>query len=296
MNTMDAEIMALIGKAIAMIGDGKGAWKALVIHNEGENFSVGANLGLALFALNVGLYQAIDEMVAGGQATYKALKYAPFPVVSAPTGMALGGGCEILLHSAHVQAHAELYMGLVEVGVGLLPGWGGSKEMVVRHTLNKKRPGGPMPAIGAAFETISTAKVSKSAAEAQELLYLKPGDAITMNKARLLADAKAKALELAKDYRAPEPPQIRLPGPTARYAMNMAVDGFRGAGKATDYDAVVSDAVATVLSGGETDITRIISEDELYALERREFVKLVKNSGTLERIEHMLNTGKPLRN
>jgi 3-hydroxyacyl-CoA dehydrogenase len=187
-------------------------------------------------------------------------------------------------------------MGLVEVGVGLLPGWGGSKEMVIRHTLNKKRPGGPMPAIGAAFETISTAKISKSAAEAQELLYLKPSDAITMNKARLLADAKAKALELAKDYHPPAPPEIRLPGPTAKAAMDMAVDGFRGAGKATAYDVVVSDAVATVLSGGDTDITRIISEDELYALERREFVKLVKNQGTLERIEHMLNTGKPLRN
>ena len=296
MNSMDPQIMEMIGKVIAMIGDGKDAWKALVIHNEGENFSVGANLGLALFALNVGLYPAIDEMVKTGQATYKALKYAPFPVVSAPSGMALGGGCEILLHSAHVQAHAELYMGLVEVGVGLLPGWGGTKEMVVRHTLNKKRPGGPMPGLAQAFETISTAKVSKSAAEAKELLYLSDSDGITMNRDRLLADAKAAALRLAADYHAPEPVELRLPGPTAKAAFALAVEGFHNAGKATDYDVVVSDAVATVISGGDTDITRVMTEDDLTTLEHREFLKLVRNCGTLNRIEHMLDTGKPLRN
>ncbi len=296
MNSMDPQIMEMLQGALKLVGDGKGPWKAIVVHNEGENFSVGANLGLALFALNVGLYPAIDEMVSGGQATYKALKYAPFPVVSAPTGMALGGGCEILLHSAHVQAHAELYMGLVEVGVGLLPGWGGTKEMVVRHTANKKRPGGPMPGLAAAFETISTAKVSKSAFEAKELLYLRDNDAITMNKDRLLADAKAKALELAKDYHPPVPPEIRLPGPTAKLALDMAVQGFRGSGLATAYDVVVADAVATVMSGGDTDITKVMTEDDLTTLEHREFLKLVKNDGTLNRIEHMLDTGKPLRN
>ncbi len=296
MNSMDNLIMEALQKVLALVGDGKGPWKALVVHNEGENFSVGANLGLALFALNVGLYPAIDEMVAQGQATYKALKYAPFPVVSAPSGMALGGGCEILLHSAHVQAHAETYMGLVEVGVGLLPGWGGSKEMVARHVLNKKRPGGPMPGLAQAFETISTAKVSKSAAEAKELLYLRETDGVTMNRDRLLADAKAKALELAQDYHPPEPPELRLPGLTAKAAFMLAVEGFHNQGKATDYDVVVSEAVATVLSGGDTDITRVTTEDGLYALERREFVKLVRNDGTLNRIEHMLDTGKPLRN
>jgi 3-hydroxyacyl-CoA dehydrogenase len=296
MNSMDNLIMEALQKTIALIGDGKGQWKALVVHNEGENFSVGANLGLALFALNVGMYPAIDEMVAQGQATYKALKYAPFPVVSAPTGMALGGGCEILLHSAHVQAHAETYMGLVEVGVGLLPGWGGSKEMTMRHVLNKKRPGGPMPGLAQAFETISTAKVSKSAAEAKELLYLRDHDGITMNKDRLLADAKARALDLAKDYHPPEPLEIRLPGPTAKAAFMLAVNGFHNQGKATDYDVVVSEAVATVLSGGDTDITRVMTEDDIYALERQEFVKLVRHDGTLARIETMLDTGKPLRN
>ena len=231
MNSMDNLIMEALQKVLALVGDGKGPWKALVVHNEGENFSVGANLGLALFALNVGLYPAIDEMVAQGQATYKALKYAPFPVVSAPSGMALGGGCEILLHSAHVQAHAETYMGLVEVGVGLLPGWGGSKEMAARHVLNKKRPGGPMPGLAQAFETISTARVSKSAAEAKELLYLRDHDGITMNKDRLLADAKVKALELARDYHPPEPPELRLPGPTAKARLHACGRGLPQSGQ-----------------------------------------------------------------
>ena len=168
--------------------------------------------------------------------------------------------------------------------------------MVIRHSLNKKRPGGPMPGVAAAFETISTAKVSKSAFEAKELLYLRESDGITMNKDRLLADAKAKALDLAKDYHAPEKPEIRLPGPTAKVALDMAVANFRGQGLATPYDVVVSNAVATVLSGGDTDITRLISEDDLLALEHKEFLKLVKNDGTLARIETMLDTGKPLRN
>ncbi|WP_119678741.1 3-hydroxyacyl-CoA dehydrogenase/enoyl-CoA hydratase family protein [Indioceanicola profundi] len=297
MNALDADIMAMIRKAMEIIGDGKsGPYKALVVHNEASNFSVGANLGLALFALNIGLWPQVEQSITEGQMTYKALKYAPFPTVAAPSGMALGGGCEILLHSSAVQAHAESYIGLVEVGVGLLPGWGGCKELLIRHTVNKKRPGGPMPPVAQAFETISTAKVAKSAFEAKELLFLKPTDGITFNKDRLLADAKARALELAKDYKVPEPVEIRLPGPTAKVALEMAVEGFALQGKATPHDLVVSKAVASVLSGDETDITRVVTEDELYALERKHFMALVKTPGTIDRIEHMLETGKPLRN
>ncbi|TWB16866.1 3-hydroxyacyl-CoA dehydrogenase [Nitrospirillum amazonense] len=297
MNALDDQVMALYRKAIDIIGDGKsGAYKALVIHNEGDNFSVGANLGLALFALNIALWPQIEQATAEGQQTYKALKYAPFPVVGAPSGMALGGGCEILLHCDAVQAHAESYIGLVEVGVGLVPGWGGCKEMLFRHTYNKKRPGGPMPPIAKAFEYISTAKVAKSAFEAKEMLILRPTDGITMNRDRLLADAKAKALELAKDYTAPEPLEIRLPGPGARTALDMAVEGFHGQGKATDHDVVVSGELAWVLSGGDTDITTVLTEDDLLDLEREAFMRLVRTPGTIDRIDHMLSTGKPLRN
>lgn len=297
MNALDQDIMGMIRKAIGLIGDGKsGPYKALVVHNEAPNFSVGANLGLALFAINIGLWPQIEATIAEGQQTYKALKYAPFPTVAAPSGMALGGGCEILLHSSAVQAHAETYTGLVEVGVGVLPGWGGCKEMVIRHLANKRRPGGPMPALSAAFEAISTAKVAKSAFEARDMLILRPTDGITFNKDRLLADAKAKALELAANYAPPQEPEIRLPGPTAATAFGMAVEGFAGQGKATPHDVVVSKAVAFVLSGGNTDITRVMTEDDLLTLEREGFLALTKTNGTINRIEHMLETGKPLRN
>lgn len=297
MNALDADIMGMIRKAIAIIGDGKsGAFKALVVHNEAANFSVGANLGLALFAINIGLWPQIEAMIGEGQQTYKALKYAPFPTVAAPSGMALGGGCEILLHSSAVQAHAETYSGLVEVGVGVLPGWGGCKEMVIRHLANKRRPGGPMPALSTVFEMISTAKVAKSAFEARDMLILRPTDGITFNKDRLLADAKAKALELAANYTPPQEPEIRLPGPGAATAFAMAIEGFAQQGKATPHDVVVSSAVAHVLSGGNTDITTVMTEDDLLTLEREGFLALTKTTGTINRIEHMLETGKPLRN
>lgn len=296
MNALDGDVMAAYGKAMALIGDGRGAWKALVIHNEADTFSVGANLALALFALNIGLWPQIEEMVESGQRTYRALKHAPFPVVAAPSGLALGGGCEILLHCDHVQAHAETYMGLVEVGVGLIPGWGGCTEMLARHAANPKAPRGPMPPVAAAFETISLAKVAKSAAEAKDLLYLRAGDGITMNRDRLLADAKAKALELAAGYRPPEKTVFTLPGPAGRAALELFLEGFALQGKATPHDRVVCAALAEVLTGGDADPTRPVEEEQLLALERRAFMALVRTEGTIDRVEHMLTTGKPLRN
>lgn len=317
MNALDEHVFEAYHKAIKLIGDGSGEYKALVIYNEGSHFSAGANLGLAIFAMNIALWPAIEELVVGGQKVYKALKYAPFPVVSAPSGMALGGGCEILLHSDHVQAHAETYTGLVEVGVGLIPGWGGCKEMLLRYQEEErqnydKAVGGvtgekaiwfspkntPMGAVRKAFETIGLAKVAKSAQEAKEVKYLKDSDGITMNRDRLLFDAKQKALELAKDYEAPRPvEEIRLPGASGKLALDLAVSDLRKSGKATPYDITVSSAVASVLSGGDKgDWTTPLHEDDLYKLERDEFMKLVKHEGTQARVEHMLETGKPLRN
>ena len=293
MNALDNETMALIQKSIAHVAK---SMKAMVIYNEGTNFSAGANLGLAVFAANIAAWPQIEQLIAGGQATYKALKYAPFPTVGAPSGMALGGGCEVLLHCSAVQAHAETYTGLVEVGVGLIPGWGGCKEMLARWAEFGRLPKGPMPVPSKAFELISTATVAKSAAEAKEYLYFRPADAITMNRYRLLADAKAKALSLVAGYEPPKPPVYVLPGPTAKTAMAMAVDGFHRLGKATDYDVVVSDALANVLSGGDTDVTTPLSEDQVLALEVKNFMAIVRKPGTYARIDHMLSTGKPLRN
>ena len=296
MNALDDKIMFMIYEAIGQIGDGSGDYKALVVYNEGSDFSAGANLGLALFALNIGLYDAVDALVDLGQDAYKSLQYAPFPVVSAPSGMALGGGCEILLHSDAVQAHAETYTGLVEVGVGLIPGWGGCKEMLKRH-YKYGRQKGPMVHVSAAFEQIGLAKVAKSADEAREMMILLKNDGITMNRDRLLSDAKAKALELAQDYQAPEPAEIPLPGPSGQFALDMAVADLRKSGKATPHDVTVSNSLARVLSGGkDADMTQPVTEDHILKLESEEFKKLARKKPTLKRIEHMLETGKPLRN
>lgn len=326
MNSVDPLILEMIVKATELV---QKEYKGLVIGNDADNFCVGANIGILLFAANVAAWKDIRNIIKQGQDTYMGLKYAPFPVVTAVSGMALGGGCEILMHSDVVQAHVETYTGLVEVGVGIVPGWGGCKEMLIRHLrpqeagrLSVAQMGGMfalsvkqalsgggsasmlhpintvnvMPAISKAFENIATAKVAKSAHEAQHMLILTDKDRITMNRKRLLADAKATCLELVPGYKVPASPTVRLPGKTARSALYMAINGFVKNGKATPYDEVVSKGVAEVLSGGDTDITKDLTEQQLLDLELDVFMKLVRNEGTLDRLEYMLETGKPLRN
>ncbi len=293
MNTLDPDVFALLGQALGLAAKGH---RGIVVHNEGENFSVGANLGIALFAANVAAWPMIEQQIAGGQAAYKAMKYAPVPVVAAPSGLALGGGCELLMHCDAVQAHAETYAGLVEAGVGLLPGWGGCKELLARWQADPALPRGPMPAVARAFEIISTAQVSKSAAQARALGFLRPDDSITMNRDRLLHDAKQRVLALAEGYQPPAPAEYRLPGPGGRVALDLAADGFAASGKATPHDIVVSRAVARVLTGGDADPLDALTEDDVTALERREFMQLVRLPASLARVEHTLATGKPLRN
>ena len=211
--------------------------------------------------------------------------------------MALGGGCEVLLHCDAVQAHAESYMGLVEVGVGLVPGWGGCKEMMLRGlTGGRQGFGGAMPAISKVFETIGLAKVSRSAKQARELGFLREGDGISANRDRLLADAKARALALVGDYSPPEPAVVKLPGKTGRVALKMAVKGLAKTRKATAHDLVVVEHLGNVLTGGETDAVREIPEDRLSELECEALLALIRTPGTIARMEHMLETGKPLRN
>lgn len=292
-NAMDEQIMILLGKTIKLVKD---KYRALVIYNEGSNFSVGANLGLALFAANIGAWGEIEKLVSLGQQTYAQLKYAPFPVVSAPSGMALGGGCEILLHGDAVQAHAESYIGLVEAGVGLVPAWGGCKELLARWQANPKLPKGPMPAAAKVFETVSTATVAKSAEEARDLLFLRPEDGITMNRDRLLADAKARALSMVEGYAPRKPVTLTLPGPAGALAMRMAAEGFARRSIATKHDLVVAGELATVLSGGEADLLDLLDEDAILELERDSFMRLVRTEATLDRFESLLETGRPVRN
>ncbi len=293
MNALDDQVVALINEAIPVVRE---RFKALVVYNEAPNFSAGANLGAAMFAVGAGLWDMVEASVSSGQQAYKALKYAPFPVVSAPAGLALGGGCEILLHSDAVQAHAETYAGLVECGVGLVPGWGGNGEMLDRWTKSRTLPNGPMPVLTKVFQAVSTAQVAKSAAEAKEMMILRKADGITMNRDRLLADAKAKALSLVEGYAPPEKPTFRLAGASGRTGLNMAVADFHKKGMATDYDLVVADRLAAVLTGGEADLVDTVTEDQLLDLERAAFMASVKDPRTQARVVHMLQTGKPLRN
>ena len=291
MNTLDQAVLELVGRALALVPD---RFAGLVVHNEGENFSAGANLGEALFAIGAGAWDRLAAAAELGQGTFKAMKYAPFPVVGAPSGMALGGGCEILLHCDAIVAHAETYAGLVEAGVGLVPAWGGCKELLARYS--RGGPGGPMPPVSRAFETVSLAKVSRSAHEARDLGLLRRGDAIVMNRDRVLAEAVDKVHALSPGYAPPEPPVFHLPGPSGKAALALAVGEFARTGKATAHDVVVADALARVLTGGDADPVDEVGEDALLALEREAALSLLRTGGTRARIEHMLETGKPLRN
>jgi len=314
MNTFDEEIFNLLEETNKFITKSDD-YNALVIYNEASHFSAGANLGLAIFMINIAMWPQVEGFVSRGQKVFMDLKFANFPMIGAPSGMALGGGCEILLSSDAVQAHAETYTGLVEVGVGLIPGWGGCKEMILRYQEREKEKFAkdmgkigkdniwfspdttPVGAVRKAFETIGVATVAKSAFEAQDIGYFRYSDGISMNRDRLLFDAKKRAVEMAKDYTPPEKAEdIRLGGAGAKMALDLAVSDLRKSGKATPYDVVVSDHLANVLSGGDKDYTETLSEDDLIKLELSEFMKLLRHDGTLDRIEHMLSKGKPLRN
>jgi len=294
MNAMDPLSMEIILTAVDMADFGD--WKGILIANDGKNFCAGANLGLALFAANLAAWTELEEFIGLGQEAYQALKYAEVPVVAASTGVCVGGGAEVLLHCDAVQAHSESYIGLVEVGVGIVPGWGGCKEMLARLRDFGIAAGGPMGPVMQAFEMIGTAQVAKSAEQARRMGFLRPEDRITMNRDRLLADAKSTLLELAQDYTPPEPHTYNLPGPTAKAALDMAVADLARSGQATPHDVVVTAELAHILSGGDTDILDDLSEDDILAMELAAIAKLSRDEATLARMEHMVLKGKPLRN
>ena len=294
MNAMDPQNMEMLLNAVEMAKSGE--WKGIVIGNDAPNFCAGANLGLALFASNLGAWKELDDFISLGQDTYQAVKYADVPIVAASAGMCLGGGAEILMHCDAVQAHAESYIGLVEVGVGIVPAWGGCKELLGRLRDFGISTGGPMGPVMQAFETIGTAQVAKSAEQARSMAFLSPHDRITMNRDRLLYDAKNTALDLAADYCPPEPHTYQLPGSTGKAALQLAVTDLALSGAATSHDVVVANELAIILSGGITDATETLDEADLLLLERESIVRLGRNTDTLDRMQHMLETGKPLRN
>ncbi len=297
MNAIGGGIIQAIHKALSEAGT---AYDALVVGNQGENFSVGANLMLLLFEALEGNLPEIAAMVRAFQNATMALKYAPVPVVAAPFGRVLGGGAEVCLHCHRVQASLETYMGLVEVGVGLLPAGGGTKEMLLRWMSRYPEGTGadPMPFVRKAFETIGMAKVSLSAREAFDLGFLRHGDGITLNREHLIHDAKRAALDLLDTGWQPlhRPETVKVLGRDGLANIRSMLHNMKTARYISEYDAFLGEKIGWVLCGGEVDNGTEVTEDYLLDLERRAFVELAAQRKTLERIQHILKTGKPLRN
>ncbi len=296
MNAIGEGVLRLLQRSLDLIE--KNGYAGLVIGNEEPRaFSAGANLALILSQAQEGDWDELAFAVRAFQMATMSLRYSPFPVVVAPFGLTLGGGAEMVLHADRVQAHAELYMGLVEVGVGLIPAGGGTKEMLFRFTqaLAPYEEADPFEGVKRAFQLIAMAQTSTSALEARRMGFLRDGDGISMNRDFLIADAKRKVLELAPDYRPPLPPRIRTLGDEALGNLRYAVWSFREAGQISDHDARIGLELAYILAGGEGP-GREVSEWEILDLEREAFLKLLGTRKTQERIAHMLKTGKPLRN
>jgi 3-hydroxyacyl-CoA dehydrogenase len=306
MNALGEDIVSLITQTLKP-GSATGApFDAFVISGDSTNFSVGANLMQLLLGVQEQEWDEVDLMVRGFQNMTQAIKFCPRPVVVAPYGMCLGGGVEIAIHAAARQPHAELYLGLVETGVGLIPGGGGCKEMTLRsvEAANSIRPDGRgegvelFEALKKNFETIAMAKVSTSAAEARSLGFLRPSDATTMNRDRLLTDAKLKARALVEaGYTAPQPrADIPAPGENALATLKLAVWTMREGQYISDHDARIANWVAWILCGGKVTPGTLVSEQYLLDLEREAFLSLCGEKKTQERIAFTLKTGKPLRN
>jgi 3-hydroxyacyl-CoA dehydrogenase len=306
MNALGEDIVSLITQTLRASSAQVADFEAFVIAGEAGNFSVGANLMQLLLAVQEQEWDEVELMVKGFQAMTQAIKFCPRPVVVAPYGMCLGGGVEIAIHAAARQAHAELYMGLVETGVGLIPGGGGCKEFTMASiaagaSIRADARGEGVEifeALKKNFETIAMAKVSTSAAEARGLGFLQASDGITLNRARLLTDAKARARALADaGYSAPVPrTDIPAPGENALATLKLAVWTMREGEFISDHDAKIANWVAWILCGGKVTPGTLVSEQYLLDLEREAFLSLCGEKKTQERIAFTLKTGKPLRN
>jgi len=266
-------------------------------NDDPRTFSAGANLGEVAGVVQQGDWKTLETAVRRFQDCSMRIRQSPFPVVVAPAGLTLGGACEWSLHADVVQAHAELYMGLVEVGVGLLPGGGGTKELLFRfmRDLAPYEEADPFEAVKRAFRLIAMATTSTSALEARKLGLLREHDRITMNRSHLLADAKARVLDLAPGYVPPVPRTIRAVGREAIGNLYYALFAFKEAGQASDHDVRVGREIAYVLCGGD-GLPRTVTEQDILDLERDSFLRLLGMKETQDRIAHMLKTGKPLRN
>jgi 3-hydroxyacyl-CoA dehydrogenase len=309
MNSLGSDIIGLITQTLKPGGPGD-AFDTFVITNDATNFSVGANLMLLLMSVQEEEWDDVDLVIRQFQGMTQAIKFSPKPVVVAPFGLCLGGGTEISLHAPARQSHAELYTGLVEVGVGLLPGGGGCKEMLLRAVDSAAAAHGKssaealagsvemMEAMKRAFETIATAKVATSAHEARAFGFLSATDRITMNRERVLSDAKTRALELVRSGYEPPVPRTDIPAPGEDIlaALRMGVHLMRQGDFITDYEVKLGTKIAEVICGGHVTPGTLVSEQYILDLEREGFKSLCGEKKTQERIQYTLKTGKTLRN
>jgi 3-hydroxyacyl-CoA dehydrogenase len=296
MNALGADAVEMLR---AGVEEAERNFAALVVGNEAPHFSAGANLMLLLLEAQEGNWDEIDAMVRAFQSATMGLRYARVPVVVALSGLALGGGCEVALHAARVQAAAETYVGLVEAGIGLIPAGGGTKEMTARAVDEMPQgTGDPLPYFQQVFETIGFGRTSSSAADARRLGYLREIDAITMNVERLIADAKLHALALSGPEYQPPPPRdaIGVGGATVLAPLKLGVHLAWRAGRISDHDALIGRKLAAVVAGGDLPHPAQVTEQYLLDLEREAFLSLCGEPRTQERIAYTLKTGKTLRN
>ena len=295
MNTMGSEVIQGINSALDIAEE---KFDGLVIANEGANFSAGANLGLIFMHAIEQEFDEIDMMIHAFQQTMMRLRYSSIPTVAATHGLTLGGGCELSLHADAVQAFAETYIGLVEVGVGLIPGGGGTKEMTLRVSDSIEKGDVGFNRLQEAFMNIATAKVAESAQEAVEMGYFTSKDAISINRQKVIADAKEKALLLASQgYTQPSKRRdISVGGKSSISGFLAGINGMKMGRFISEHDAKIASKIAHVMSGGELSSPTLVSEDYLLGLEREAFLSLTGEQKTLERIQAILQGGKPLRN
>ena len=298
MNAIGGDTLQMLKASLAEVETN---FAGLVVGNQGQNFCVGANIMLMLMEAQDENWEELDMMARVFQQSTMSLRYSPKPVVVAPFQMVFGGGCEMVLHADRVRAAAETYIGLVEVGVGIIPAGGGTKEMLVRalDSIPKNlEDADPFPFVKRAFETIALAKVATSAEEARSLGFLGTDDTVSMNADRLIADAKKEVLALAASgYVQPQQrTDILALGMPALATLKLGIHQMKRAGYISDHDALIGEKLARILTGGDLNHETRVSEQYLLDLEREAFLSLVGTRKTQERLAHMLKTGKPLRN
>ncbi len=297
MNSIDTNITELMHRAVDLAE--QGAFRGIVIGNDGGNFSAGANLAMLLWACKEGQWEDVKKLVASFQDANQRMRYCQVPVVTAPFGLTLGGGCEATMGGNAQQAAAETYIGLVEVGVGLIPGGGGNLQLLRNlfgpHAGNKDFD--PLPFLKKAFLSIGTAKVATSAEEAKEAGFLTPDAGISMNRDHQLADARARCVGMAEaGFTPPRATALLLPGKSGAATIDMMLYDMVQNHQVSDYDRHVGKKLASVLTGGDTSVSAPVSEQRLLELELEAFLSLCGEAKTQDRMQFMLEKGKPLRN